>query len=140
MLPLKLVIDTNVVVSGALKPRGLERTALVFALTPPASLFVSQEILAEYAEVLSRSELRIPARERQPLMDLIVGQSHLVVPNRKLTVCDDPDDDIFLECADAAQADYLITGNTRHFPAYWRNTKIINDRLLLDIIGPHLLV
>jgi putative PIN family toxin of toxin-antitoxin system len=132
------VIDTNVVVSAALKPKGLERTALIFALTAPASLFVSREILAEYAEVLARSELRIPSGERQPLMDLISGRSRLVVPARKLAVCADPDDDIFLECAEAARADYLITGNLKHFARHWQNTKIINSRELLDIIAPHL--
>ena len=36
VLSLKLVLDTNVVVSGDLKPAGLERTALIFALPPPA--------------------------------------------------------------------------------------------------------
>lgn len=138
MLPLKLVLDTNVVVSGALKPRGLERTALVFALTSPASLFLSQQILAEYTEVLNRPELRIPPNERQQLMDLITSRGRVVSPNRKLAVCRDPDDDIFLECAEAARADYLITGNIKHFPRYWRNTKIINAREFLEIIAPHL--
>lgn len=138
MLPLRLVIDTNVVVSGALKPRGLERTALVFALTPPAAMFVTGDILAEYEEVLRRPELRIPVSDRQELLDLIAGRSRLVVPTRKLTVSGDPDDNVFVECADAARADYLITGNTKHFPKYWRNTKIINARELLNIIGPHM--
>ena len=138
MLSLKLVLDTNVVVSGALKPAGLERTALIFSLTPPTGLFVSQVILAEYIEVLSRPELRIPSVEREPLMDLITRTSRLVVPGRKLEVCHDPDDHIFLECAESARADYLITGNTKHFPRYWRNTKIINARELLDVIAPHL--
>lgn len=138
MLDLKLVIDTNIVVSGALKPKGLERTALTFALTPPASLFVAREILAEYLEVLSRPELRIPATEREQLMQLITTRSRLVVPARKLAVCRDPDDDIFLECAEMVGADYLITGNQKHFPSYWKKTKIINARELLDILGPHL--
>jgi uncharacterized protein len=138
VLALKLVVDTNVVVSGGLKPTGLERTALTFALTPPASLFVSDAILAEYAEVLSRPELRLPLGERQLLMNLIASCSQRAVPQRRLAVCRDPDDDIFLECAEAAAADYLITGNQRHFPAYWRNTKIINARELLRIIAPHL--
>jgi putative PIN family toxin of toxin-antitoxin system len=138
VLPLKLVLDTNGVVSAALKPKGLERTALVFALTPPASLFVSKEILVEYTEVLERPELRIPGPERLPLMELITKRSQLVALVRKLTVCPDPDDGIFVECADAARADYLITGNLKHFPRYWRNTKVINTRELLDIIGPHL--
>ena len=138
MLSLKLVVDTNVVVSGGLKPRGLERTALTFALTPPASLFVSDAILAEYAAVLSRPELRMPPGERHLLVGLIASRSQSVLPRRKLAVCRDPDDDIFLECAEAAEADYLITGNQKHFPPYWRNTKIINARELLRIIAPHL--
>jgi len=138
VLPLKLVIDTNVVVSGALKPNGLERTALVFALTRPATLFVSEEILAEYKEVLSRPELRISANERKKLLNVISEHSRMVVPERKLAVCRDPDDDIFLECAETARADYMITGNQKHFPAYWQATKIINARELLEIISPHL--
>ena len=138
MLPLKLVIDTNVVVSGALKPRGLERTALTFALTPPARLFVSQDILAEYTEVLRRPELRLAASEREQLLDLIRAHGRIVAPTRKLAVCRDPDDDIFLECAETARADYLITGNKKHFPAYWQATKVISARELLSIISPHL--
>jgi putative PIN family toxin of toxin-antitoxin system len=138
VLPLRFVIDTNVVVSGALKPKGLERTALVFAVTPPAILFVSKEILDEYGEVLSRPELRIPPFEVRGLLELVKSRSRLVAPKRKLAVCRDPDDNIFLECAEAARADYLITGNKKHFPAFWQMVKIINARDLLDIIGPHL--
>ena len=41
MIPLRLVIDTNIVVSAALKPEGLQRTVLVLAITKPARLYVS---------------------------------------------------------------------------------------------------
>ena len=140
MLPLRLVLDTNVVVSGALKPKGLERTALIFALTPPAALFVSREILAEYTEVLSRPELRIPAEEGRQLMQLVSVRARVVAPKRRLAVCRDPDDDVFLECAEGGRADYLITGNKRHFPTHWHATKVINAKELLEIIAPHLLV
>ena len=50
----------------------------------------------------------------------------------------DRDDNIFLECAGEARADYLVTGNKRHFPKFWRSTKVINDRELTEIIAPHL--
>jgi len=50
-----------------------------------------------------------------------------------------PGDNIFLECADAARADYLITGNQRHFPKFWKKTKIISSPELIGIVGPHLL-
>lgn len=59
MLPLRLVIDTNVLVSAALKPESLQRTALIVAITKPARLYVSRPILEEYAGVLSRPELAI---------------------------------------------------------------------------------
>jgi uncharacterized protein len=63
---------------------------------------------------------------RQQLLQLVKNHSHIVTPSRCLEVCTDPDDNMFLECADAARADYLITGNPRHFPRFWKKTKIIN--------------
>jgi predicted nucleic acid-binding protein len=47
-------------------------------------------------------------------------------------VCSDPDDDIFLECAQAAAAHYLVTGNAKDFPAVWAGTKIVTARQFLD--------
>jgi predicted nucleic acid-binding protein len=54
-------------------------------------------------------------------------------------VSSDPDDNIFLECADAARADFLITGNRKHFPAFWKNTKIITPREFVNLVAPHLI-
>ncbi len=50
----------------------------------------------------------------------------------------DPADNIFIECADAAGADCLITGDQRHFPKFWKKTKIISSREFLDLVAPHL--
>lgn len=58
MLPLRLVIDTNILVSAALKPESLQRTTLILATTKAARLYVSRPILDEYEDVLSRAELR----------------------------------------------------------------------------------
>jgi uncharacterized protein len=41
MISLRLVVDTNIVISAALKPAGLRRTVLLLALTKPARLYVS---------------------------------------------------------------------------------------------------
>jgi uncharacterized protein len=59
MIPLRLVIDTNIVVSAALKPDGLQRTVLLLAITKPARLYVSEAVITEYREVLVRPELKI---------------------------------------------------------------------------------
>ncbi|MFY9746960.1 MAG: PIN domain-containing protein [Acidobacteriaceae bacterium] len=59
MLPLRLVLDTNILVSAAIKPDSLQRTAFLLAITKPARLYVSEPLLQEYATVLSRPELSI---------------------------------------------------------------------------------
>ncbi len=139
MLPLRLVIDTNVVISAALKPEGLQRTTFLLAITKPARLYVSRPILEEYADVLSRPELKIRKGLRRQLLQLIRKRGNLVVPSRRLEVSSDPDDNRFLECADAARADYLVTGNLRHFPRFWKKTKIITPREFIGLVAPHLI-
>jgi uncharacterized protein len=139
MLPLRLVIDTNVVISAALKPEGLQRTTFILAITKPARLYVSQPILEEYADVLSRPELKIRKGLRRQFLQLIRNRSNLVVPSRRLEVSSDPDDNRFLECADAARADYLVTGNLRHFPRFWKKTKSITPREFIGLVAPHLI-
>jgi putative PIN family toxin of toxin-antitoxin system len=139
MLPLRSVIDTNVLVSAALKPESLQRTTFLLATTKPARLYVSAPILEEYADVLARPELRIRKGLRLQLLQLIRNRSHLIVPSRRLDVTKDPDDNIFVECADAARADYLITGNQKHFPAFWKSTKVITSREFVSLAAPHLI-
>jgi len=138
MLPLRLVIDTNVLVSAAIKPTGLQRTVFLIAISKPARLYVSYPILQEYTEVLARPELRIRKGLRLQLLQLIKSHSHTVLPTRQLEATTDPDDNIFLECADAARADYLVTGNPKHFPRFWKKTKVVTPREFVSLAAPHL--
>ena len=139
MLAIRLVVDTNVVVSAALKPDGLQRTVLLLSLAKPARLYVSDPILDEYKTVLSRPELQIRKGLRHRFLQLIKTRAHLVKPVPHLMIAADPNDNIFLECADSARADYLVTGNPRHFPRFWKQTKVITSREFLDLVAPHLL-
>ncbi len=139
MLPLRLVIDTNVLVSAAIKPAGLPRTVLLLAVTKPARLYISPSIFEEYRNVLARAELKIRKGLRLQLLQFIKSRSHFVKPAGRLNVTRDPDDNIFLECADAARADYLVTGNQKHFPRFWKNTKIISPGELIGLVSPHLM-
>jgi putative PIN family toxin of toxin-antitoxin system len=139
MLALRLVVDTNVLVSAALKPDSLQRTTLLLAITKPGRLYISTPVLEEYAEVLTRPELSIRKGLRLQLLQLIRNRGHLVTPSRHIEVTSDPDDNIFVECADAARADFLITGNRRHFPAFWKNTKVVTPREFVSLVAPHLI-
>lgn len=138
MISLRLVIDTNVLVSAVLKPEGLQRTVFLLATTKPARWYVSDPITEEYSAVLARPELKIRKSLRLQFIQLIKNHTHSVTPSRLPQLTTDPDDNIFLECADAARADYLVTGNQRHFPRFWKKTKVINSREFLDIVAPHL--
>lgn len=89
--------------------------------------------------MLSRPELRIRKGLRQQLLSIIRNSSRIVAPSHRLEVTGDPDDNIFLECADAARADYLITGNQKHFPKFWKQTKVITPREFVSLAAPHLL-
>jgi len=139
MVPLRLVIDTNSLVSAALKPDGLQRTVLLLAITKPARLYVTDAILTEYRDVLARPELKIRKGLRLQLLQLIKNHAQVVKPTRPLHAAKGPSDDKFLECADAARADYLVTGNQRHFPKFWKKTKVITSREFISIVAPHLI-
>ncbi len=134
-MPLKVVLDTNVVVSAHLKPDGTERMVLNLALSPSVVLFVTPDILAEYQTVLERKKFGIDARLLKESLLLLKANAITVFPKHSVAVSPDPDDNRFLECAQTAGADYLVTGNKRHFPGWWKHTQVLNSREFLEIIS-----
>ena len=133
-----VVLDTNVVVSAHLKEHGLERFVLDLVLADKLTLFISTEILEEYAGVLSRRKFRLDSEKIASSLRLIEQAARRVRPEHKLTAAKDPDDNKFLECAAAGQVDYLVTGNKRHFPKGWGKVRVVNARELLEAIIPSL--
>jgi len=95
--------------------------------------------MAEYQAVMARPELKIRKSLRLQLLQLLKNRTRMITPSRLHQVTSDPDDNMFVECADAARADYLVTGNMRHFPPFWKKTKVISSREFLSIVAPHLL-
>jgi uncharacterized protein len=131
---IRVVLDTNVVVSAHLQSEGYERHALDLVLAGKLQLAVSEPILAEYAGVLSRPKFAISPKEAAKSLRLIRAAARIVRPQHPLKVTSDPDDNRFLECAETARADYLVTGNKRHFPRSWRQTLVVTARELAEWI------
>jgi len=92
---------------------------------------LSDTIMAEYLDVLTRPILRPHAARAREVLDLMATFAVHVSPTEKLSLCSDPNDDCFLECALAAEAAYLVTGNTRHFPKDYKPVAIVTPRELL---------
>lgn len=128
----RVVLDTNVLVSALLKPQGLEAQVLRFALSGHLTLCTSPAVLAEYAGVLSRPKFKLTPADVDRVMAELTRGSTTVLPKDRVTVSPDESDNRFLECAEAAGATYLITGNTRHFPRRWKTTRIGTARELLS--------
>jgi len=85
-------------------------------------------VLAEYEEVLRRPRLKLQPQQIATAMAAIRKVAHLVKPNHTVSVSPHESDNRFLECAEAAEADWLVTGNTRHFPESHVQTKTVTGR------------
>lgn len=132
---MRLVLDTNVLISAALKPGGLEAAVVQSVLTGQAEAWVTPEVWAEYEEVLTRAKFKSARDESQRILGALARQVHRTEAQTKATVALDEDDNRFLECAQAAQADYLVTGNLRHYPATHGETRMVNARGLFDALA-----
>jgi uncharacterized protein len=138
MRTIRVVLDTNVLISAHLNGEGYERYALDLVLAGKLQMVVSDAILAEYAGVLSRPKFAIGPRQVARSLRLIRASARIVRPQHELVITRDPADNRFLECAEAARADYLVTGNKRHFPKSWRQTLVVNARELVEWVAPDL--
>ena len=105
-----VVIDTNVLVSAALRDRDPQAVIEWVLAQPDWDWVVSPAILAEYNEVLARSRLGLTAALRARWRDLL-AESTVVIDSPLFDFPRDPDDAPFLACAIAARADYLVTGD-----------------------------
>lgn len=136
---LKAVLDTNVVVSAHLNLDGPPRVILDLAFSRHFRCFVSEPLLREYEEVLSRPRFGRNPRDIAKSLRLLRDVATLVVPRRRLDVAGDPDDNKVLECALEARADYVVTGNTRDFPERFQDIRTVPPQQFLMILAsdPH---
>lgn len=118
---MRVVLDTNTMVSAIISPHGLPRRLLDSARSGVFELCSSPFLLAELLEVLSREKIlsRLAAAELAPFefVSDIRRLSHIVVPNEVPRVVeDDPGDDHVLACAVTGRADMIVSGD-RHLLA-----------------------
>jgi putative PIN family toxin of toxin-antitoxin system len=132
---IRIVLDTNIIVSALLQPLGPPAQVFVLAIGGSIQLCISGSVYAEYEEVIRRPRFRWSEDIIAGALQAIRERGLWVRPTEAIRACSDPDDDIFLECAHAAQANYLVTGNLKHFPTSWSGTQIVTARRLLDIVS-----
>jgi putative PIN family toxin of toxin-antitoxin system len=112
---LRVVLDTNVLVSGLLSPDGNPGRVVDLFLAGEITLLVDDRILAEYRAVLPRPKFGLDASNIVDLIDQIEAESvRVMAPPIGISLPDETDLP-FLEVALAGEAQTLVTGNARHF-------------------------
>jgi len=114
--PLRVVLDTNVVVSGLLRRHASPPVQILDAVAAGlVRLVLDERILAEYAEVLVRPRLGLDPPSVARYLRTIQSDADAIVADALDLELSDPADCKFLEVAASGATDYLVTGNGRHF-------------------------
>lgn len=112
---MRIVIDTNVPLSGLLW-HGTPHALLNQVRVGSVELIMSPTLLDELTKVISRQKFaiilqRITRTQERILNELRTFAEMVVAPPLSQPVCRDPDDDMVLACALAAQVELIVSGD-----------------------------
>lgn len=132
---MKVIIDTNVVVSAVLKDRIPEEIILFIVKNSDFDWIVSSEILGEYRQVLRRPKFKLPEEIIRKWDTAFETFAHLVKVDLAVNFPRDQKDAKFLACALATNAEFLITGDSDFSDATkMGNTTIISASLFKKLV------
>ena len=108
---MKLVIDTNVLISGIFW-KGPPNQIVSHWLKDGFEVFISESILTEYEKVLKRMKSGLTSDEIREWIKLIISHSYVVKPLETISIIEeDPDDDKFILCGVYGSVDYIVSGD-----------------------------
>ena len=122
---MKIVLDTNVLVSGLLSPYGPPAEVVGMVVGGAVTLCVDARILVEYEQVLARPRFGFGQDAVDSLIGFVEFESLHVAATPWTEPLPDPDDAPFLEVAIAGGAACLVTGNVVHFPEHARGGVLV---------------
>ncbi len=122
---IRIVVDTNVLISAVIAPNGNEARLLKLLRDGSIRACVNEDILAEYQQVLLREKFGYAARTIAPLLKFLHEQTEHAYGAPTDLVSPDPTDTKFITCGVVANADYIVTGNLRDFPESAYGTAIV---------------
>lgn len=110
------VIDTNVIVSAFININGIPAKILSLILNGRIKILYDNRIIFEYKEVLSRKEFGFDEQTVNDVMDFIKHEGKYINANHQKVKMPDETDKKFFEVFKSGKAQYLVTGNLKHFP------------------------
>lgn len=132
---MKIVLDTNVLVSGILSPNGPPAAVLRALLTERVTLCFDERIVSEYRDVLTRTKFAFDRELVEELIGFLESAGSPTLATPLAVTLPDPWDQMFVEVAVSSNADCLVTGNLRHFPETARaGVRVVSPREFLDVL------
>ena len=130
---MKIVVDTNVLVSALIQAEGLPARILDLILSGQVKIAMDHRIYAEYQDVLARPEFGFAPEPVDTLLDFLLQSGDRVYTTKTTVALPDASDGKFLEVAIDGSADFLVTGNLKHFPPRQRHgVRVVSPRQWWD--------
>lgn len=130
---MRIVLDTNVLFSGLLKPYGKPAAIIRLIVSGDLQLAYDGRILSEYREVLLREKFHFTREQVDAFLELMEAEGFLTAASPLKVRLPDPDDEPFLKVVLASKADALITGNKRHYPPHaCKGVAVLNPAEFLE--------
>ncbi|MGA3057507.1 MAG: putative toxin-antitoxin system toxin component, PIN family [Candidatus Limnocylindrales bacterium] len=131
---MRIVLDTNVLVSGLLSPFGAPGEIMRLVSSGLIALCLDARIAAEYRDVLSRPRFGFDSDAVATLLDYVESNGEMVASQPLVPRLPDPDDEPFLEVALAGAADCVVTGNAAHYPPQARaGVSVVTPAEFIDL-------
>ncbi len=108
---MRVIIDTNILISAVLRDRAPEAVLLLIIESPDWQWIASSSIVDEYMSVLSRPKFKLPIDILEQWQTVFENAITIVMPTETLEFPRDPKDAKFLSCVIQGEADYFITGD-----------------------------
>ncbi len=128
-----IVLDTNVLVSALLNPAGVCARIWALVLNDRVTLCVDQRMLHEYYAVLCRREFGFDVKDVNDILAFIEDEANVITPSPLKPLTHDAHDQPFIETALAVRADFLVTGNLKHFSGLQKyGLQVVSPKQFLD--------
>jgi len=137
---LKIVLDTNILISAFLSQRSSPYKCLQIAQSSKVTSITCIDILQEFQEKLA-SKFKLPNSKVQQEVQKIVDCSEIIIISNSLNVvAADPKDNMVIECAVIGGATHIITGDKKHLLPLvsYQGIAIISASEFLKLFDPEL--
>ena len=131
---MRIVLDTNVIVSGFLSPYRAPGAMVRMVSDLTLRLCYDARIFSEYETVLTRPKFGFASKKMEAFLEQAKVRGERVVGKPLPKSLSDQADQMFLEVALAGKAECLVTGNLKHFPkAFCQGMRVFSPLDFLDV-------